>query len=246
MILSAFRPNSFRGRGGRRERTVRDVIPTVLADRGGVAHPALDFVAEDGGRDQVAALGSGDLARREHGGEVVARMGRLERQDRCRCSRGSGRGCRWRKPPGRGSSCRVRRGSWPPAGRRPATRRAARRTERPRRRLPGRQASESIRRRRTSWTVASSSCSYRSWAAYSARRFARCIDQSFLVKLAARKIPSRAQAGNLPRCVISPPQRRHAARQWRWPWRRRGSGRSRSAPRRCRTGPPCRGPCRGC
>ncbi len=67
-------------RRGRRERTVRDVIPSVLADRGGVAHPALDFVSKDRGRDQIAALGPGDLAHCEHGGEIVARMGRLERQ----------------------------------------------------------------------------------------------------------------------------------------------------------------------
>src|SRR5262249_34480667 len=57
-----------------------DVVPAGLAQAGGVAQPALDLVGQDGGGDEVPAGGAGRLADGQHRGEVVAGVGRLQRQ----------------------------------------------------------------------------------------------------------------------------------------------------------------------
>ncbi len=61
----------------RREGAVADVVPALRADAPGVGQPTLDFVRDDGGRNQVAAGRARRLARGEDRGQVVARMRRF-------------------------------------------------------------------------------------------------------------------------------------------------------------------------
>ena len=62
---------------GRGDRAVSDVVDPVLAETRRVAEAALDLVGEDGGRDEIATARAGGFANRQHGREVVARMGRF-------------------------------------------------------------------------------------------------------------------------------------------------------------------------
>ncbi len=57
---------------------ISDVVEAVLAQAGGVAEAALDFVGQHGGGDEVGAAAAGQLAHRENGGQVIAGMGRLQ------------------------------------------------------------------------------------------------------------------------------------------------------------------------
>ncbi len=69
------------GRRGR-DGPVSDVIDALLAETRGVAETALDLVGQHRGGDEIRPGGVDRVADGEDGREVVARMGRLQRQVR--------------------------------------------------------------------------------------------------------------------------------------------------------------------
>ncbi len=71
------------GRGqGCRDRAVGRVVPTTATNAGRVAEPALDLVGDGGGRDPLGAGGLGRFSSGHHGGPVVTRVRRFEREVR--------------------------------------------------------------------------------------------------------------------------------------------------------------------